>query len=200
MDGLDFATRLSRSRFESECYDVFKTVTELISNYVKGQNRCQASKDELDLVIYSGAVSRIPRFVQILESIFQGIPLTPADTNPDEAVAVGAALQAQLLSSFYSSSIFGKDGSPDLHGNDTIKVHEFLADLPLSSKSIGILLGEGSKVIPLIQENLTVLPLSTTLKVKPSSKKSQNDDSTNDDSDTGGCITLVSWKENEEEK
>merc|ERR1712070_1285909 len=88
-----------------------------------------------------------------------------------------------------------------------IPVHDFLAKLPLSSKSIGILLGEGTKLLPLIHQHQTVLPLSTTLKIKsPASSSSSslkdNDNDTNNNSSatSGGSITLVTWNEEEEQQ
>lgn len=60
---------------------------------------CEMEKDDIDEVVLVGGSTRIPRVKSLLEEYFQGKTLNTS-INVDEAVAVGAAIQAALLSSY----------------------------------------------------------------------------------------------------
>ena len=84
--------KLTRSKFES-------LVDELIERSIRP---CQTAledagvtKDEIDEVILVGGMTRMPKVQEAVEKFFGKAPRK--DVNPDEAVAVGAAIQGDVL-------------------------------------------------------------------------------------------------------
>ncbi len=93
-EGTDFASSLTKARFDELCSDVFnKTITTVESVL----SDSKLSKSDIDEVILVGGSTRIPKIQSMLSSFFNGKELCKS-VNPDEAVATGAALQAALLS------------------------------------------------------------------------------------------------------
>jgi Fe-S protein assembly chaperone HscA len=80
--------------------DLFEQMIEPILQRTVGPVK-QALKDagfaptQIDEVVLVGGSTRIPRVRQIVKDLFQREP--HADLNPDEVVALGAAVQAQIL-------------------------------------------------------------------------------------------------------
>lgn len=92
-DGLDFATSLTRARFEELCTDLFKKTLVSVAQALSDSNLKPAQIDEVILV---GGSSRIPKVQKLLEEFFSGKKLCNT-VHPDEAVASGAAIHAALL-------------------------------------------------------------------------------------------------------
>jgi L1 cell adhesion molecule like protein len=55
------------------------------------------SKNDIDEIVLVGGTTRIPKIQEMLSAYFNGKPLNKS-LNPDEAVAMGAAIQAAILS------------------------------------------------------------------------------------------------------
>jgi molecular chaperone DnaK (HSP70) len=91
--GKDFLTKLTRSRFEQLCKDLFeKTLIPL----KKVLEDAKLNQTEIDEVVLVGGSTRIPKIQTLVRDFFHG--KEPAkDINPDEAVAYGAALRAASL-------------------------------------------------------------------------------------------------------
>lgn len=84
---------LSRSKFESLCDALFERLKAPCLEAIKDAGLDKAKIDEIVLV---GGSTRMPRVQAIAEEIFGKAP--NKSVNPDEVVAVGAAIQGGVLS------------------------------------------------------------------------------------------------------
>lgn len=83
---------MSRAKFEELCYDLLERCKKPVEQALKDAN---LSKGEIDEVVLVGGSSRIPA-VQALVKEYTGKEPNQS-VNPDEVVAVGAAIQAGVL-------------------------------------------------------------------------------------------------------
>merc|ERR1711959_680972 len=93
-DGEDLYSALTRARFEDLCGDLFRNCLEPVEKVLKDAG---VSKSEVDEVVLVGGSTRIPKVQQLISEFFNGKELNKS-INPDEAVAYGAAVQANILS------------------------------------------------------------------------------------------------------
>ncbi len=84
--------KLSRAKFEQLCDDLIKRTLEPCKKAVSDAG---VSVSEIDEVILVGGSTRIPRIVEEVEKFFGRKP--SKGVNPDEVVAVGAAIQGGVL-------------------------------------------------------------------------------------------------------
>lgn len=84
---------LSRAKFESL---IDKEITKVINLGKEAVNKANITNEDLDGVLLVGGSTRIPKVQEELTKAF-GKPLLK-NVNPDEAVALGAAVQAAILS------------------------------------------------------------------------------------------------------
>jgi L1 cell adhesion molecule like protein len=92
-DAVDFSFVLTRAKFESLCDSEFKKCMYPLEDALK---TAKVSKSEIDEVVLVGGSTRVPKIQQMLSDFFNGKKLCNS-INPDEAVAYGAAVQAQLI-------------------------------------------------------------------------------------------------------
>ena len=92
-DGIDFMTSITRARFEELCADIFKKTMEPVEKVILDS---KISKNNVDDVILVGGSTRIPKIQKLLSDYFNGKELCKS-LNPDEAVAIGATIQAAIL-------------------------------------------------------------------------------------------------------
>lgn len=85
--------KLSRAKLESLCEDIFRRLTEPCK---RAMADAKISKDQIDEVVLVGGSTRIPKVQQIVKDLFGKEP--NKSVNPDEVVAVGAAIQGGVLS------------------------------------------------------------------------------------------------------
>jgi molecular chaperone DnaK len=85
--------KLTRAKFEQLCDPIFKRLTPPLEQALKDA-ALDASK--IDEVVLVGGSTRIPRVQEIVKSFFNKEP--NKSVNPDEVVAIGAAVQAGVLS------------------------------------------------------------------------------------------------------
>jgi L1 cell adhesion molecule like protein len=102
IDGIDFVSTLSRSRFEELNSDYFRKCMDCVESVLL---QSKVSKSEIDDVVMVGGSSRIPKIQDMLRAMFNDKELNKS-INCDEAVAYGAAVQAHILSG-------GKDALTD---------------------------------------------------------------------------------------
>ena len=100
-EGIDFASTITRARFEELCGDLFRKTFEPVEHVIKDSG---LSKSQIHEVILVGGSTRIPKIQKQLSDFFNGKDLNKS-INPDEAVAFGAAVQAALLSGVKDSKI-----------------------------------------------------------------------------------------------
>jgi len=85
-------TRLTRSQFEGLCSDLVARVRGPVKQALKDAGLSPVQIDEVVLV---GGSTRIPLIQQLVRSLIDREP--NQNVNPDEVVAVGAAIQAGIL-------------------------------------------------------------------------------------------------------
>jgi heat shock protein 1/8 len=100
-DGIDFATSLTRARFEELCSSHFRRTIDPVEKVLKDSGMSKSSINEIVLV---GGSTRIPKIQTLLQEFFNGKELCKS-INPDEAVAYGAGVQAAILSGDSSEKI-----------------------------------------------------------------------------------------------
>jgi molecular chaperone DnaK len=83
---------ITRNRFEEICEELFQ---RLIPPCKLALKNAELSASEINRVILVGGASRMPKISQIIWDIFASLP--SKDINPDEAVALGAAIQGGVL-------------------------------------------------------------------------------------------------------
>ena len=93
-DGLDFASKLTRARFEEMCRDLFEKCIDPCRKVLT--DAAMAARDVHEVVLVGGS-TRIPKVQQLVQDFFGGKELNRS-INPDEAIAYGAAVQAHILS------------------------------------------------------------------------------------------------------
>lgn len=94
IDGIDFSSTITRARFENLCDEFFKKCMAPVDQVMKDS---KLSKNQIHEIVLVGGTSRIPKLQQLLSEYFNGKELCKS-INPDECVAVGAAIQAAILS------------------------------------------------------------------------------------------------------
>ncbi|KAL6613521.1 heat shock protein 70 [Neocallimastix sp. 'constans'] len=138
--GIDFSMEVTRSRFEELNMELFD---KLIDPIEKAINDSGLSKDKIDEIIMVGGSSKIPKVQSILKEYFNGKEINTNGINPDEAVAIGAAIFASNLS--------------DNESNDKI---QDIVLYDVLSLSLG-LETSGNSMTPLIPRN-THIPVKKT--------------------------------------
>ncbi|MGD1856821.1 MAG: molecular chaperone DnaK [Leptolyngbyaceae cyanobacterium] len=84
--------KLSRSHFETLCADL---IGRLRAPLQQAMGDARVSPSQIDEVVLVGGSSRMPMVQQLVRSMLSKEP--SQNVNPDEAVAVGAAIQAGIL-------------------------------------------------------------------------------------------------------
>lgn len=85
--------KISRAKLEALCSTIFD---RLIEPCKKAMADAKLGKDQLDEVLLVGGSTRIPKVQQLVKEFFGKEP--NRSVNPDEVVAVGAAIQGGVLS------------------------------------------------------------------------------------------------------
>jgi L1 cell adhesion molecule like protein len=92
-EGIDFATSITRAKFENLCDTLFKKTMLPVEQVLRDS---KISKSDIDEIVLVGGSTRIPKIQQLLSDFFGGKELCKT-INPDECVAYGAAVQAAVL-------------------------------------------------------------------------------------------------------
>ena len=87
------AMKLTRARFEQMCEDIFHRSVGPVKQALQDAG---IGPEKIDEVVLVGGSTRIPRIQQIVRDLFSGKE-PHKGVNPDEVVAVGAAVQAGVL-------------------------------------------------------------------------------------------------------
>lgn len=85
--------KLTRAKLESLCSSIFE---RLLIPCKRAMEDAKLRKDQIDEVILVGGSTRIPKVQELVKEFFGKEP--NKSVNPDEVVAVGAALQGAILS------------------------------------------------------------------------------------------------------
>ena len=100
-EGIDYATSITRARFEELNMDLFRKCMEPVDKCLRDS---KLDKSHIHEVVLVGGSTRIPKVQQILQEYFNGKELNKS-INPDEAVAYGAAVQAAILTGAGGSKV-----------------------------------------------------------------------------------------------
>lgn len=84
---------LTRAKFEAMCEDLFKNLVEPCKRAIKNS---KLKTSEIDEVVLVGGSTRIPKVQSLVQELFGKEP--NKSVNPDEVVAIGAAIQGGVLS------------------------------------------------------------------------------------------------------
>ena len=106
---------LTRSTFENIADDVFK---KAIAPAQKALDLAKVKKEDITNVILVGGSTRIPKVQELVKEFFGKEP--DKSVNPDEAVAMGAAIQAGVLTGEGSGQILLLDVLPMNIGIETL--------------------------------------------------------------------------------
>ena len=136
VNGEDFDSSLGREKFVEINQELFVRCLKPIDRAIAD---AAISKEDINEIILIGGSTRIPRIQQLLEEYFPTKPLSKK-INPDEAVAMGAAIQGANLSLSFDQ----KD--PKLAG---------ITLMDVTPMSLGIEL-VGGKMSVLIKRNTTI--------------------------------------------
>ena len=92
-NGEDFTITITRNGFEDICNDIFLRLMEVVkSTLIDSKLR----KEDIDEVILTGGSTRMPQIKKMIKYYFDKEPLK--NIHPDEAVAIGAAIQGAIAS------------------------------------------------------------------------------------------------------
>ncbi|XP_031259637.1 probable mediator of RNA polymerase II transcription subunit 37c [Pistacia vera] len=133
VQGIDFHSNISRTKFEELNMDLFSKCITQVENCLRD---AKMDKNSVHDIVLVGGSTRIPKVQQLLKDFFNGKNLCK-NINPDESVAYGAAIQAALLSG---------------QGNETMQGLVLTDVTPLS---LGIEVG-GCIMAVLIPRNTTI--------------------------------------------
>jgi molecular chaperone DnaK (HSP70) len=100
-DGIDFYSSITRARFEELCIDLFREAIEPIDRVLSD---AKMSKSDVHDIVLVGGSTRIPKVQSLLSEYFNGKELNKS-VNPDEVVAIGAAIQGAILSGVKDSKL-----------------------------------------------------------------------------------------------
>lgn len=106
-NALHLNVNLTQAKFEQLAAKIFQKIYEPCQNCIKDAG---IKVGDLDEIILVGGSTRIPKVQQIAEEIFQ--KKSSGHLNPDEVVALGAAVQGHILADPGNSSITFLDVTP----------------------------------------------------------------------------------------
>jgi L1 cell adhesion molecule like protein len=91
--GEDLNITISRPDFEDKCTDLFKKLQKPLDTALKD---AKLKKEQISDVVLVGGSTRIPKVQEIVKNVF-GEKVVNRQINADEAVAIGAAIQAAIM-------------------------------------------------------------------------------------------------------
>ena len=94
--------KLTRAKLESLCKNLMERTIEPCK---KAMSDAGVKPADLDEVILVGGMSRVPKVQEIVRELFKREP--SKSVNPDEAVAMGAAIQVSIICYQVNSYILG---------------------------------------------------------------------------------------------
>ena len=110
-----FKYKITRSKYENLMDKLLKRVILPVENCLKDS---QVKKDEIHEVLLVGGMTRMPKVQEIVKNFFGKEP--NKSVNPDEAVALGAALQGGVMTGQVGGGMVVLDVTPLSLGIETL--------------------------------------------------------------------------------
>ena len=143
--GNDIELNVTRYQFEEMCKAYFDKCIKILSDTI---NNSGISKNDIDDIVLIGGSSRIPKIQQNIIEFFNNKKQLCKTINPDEAVAIGAAIEAVL---------HNEDQKEDI---ENIKDLEDIVVIDVVPLSLGI--GSRGGVMSFIIKRNTQIPCENT--------------------------------------
>ena len=141
-EGIDFSFTLTRAKFEELNNALFQRCMDTVTSVIAD---AKCAPTEVTEIVLVGGSTRVPILQSKLSEMFAGRLELCKSIHPDEAVAIGAAVQGHILASG------GKGGGKDLEAS---RCTELLL-LDVTPLSLGIEL-EGKQMSTLIKRNTSI--------------------------------------------
>jgi heat shock protein 1/8 len=93
-DGLDYNGTIIRGRFEHMADKIFNACKDSVLETLQANN---ISANNIDKVLIVGGSSKIPRFLQLMQTLFPSETEFCTNVEPDEAISIGCALQGKIF-------------------------------------------------------------------------------------------------------
>jgi molecular chaperone DnaK len=131
-----FVMKITRSKLESLCSNIFQ---RLLIPCKKVIEDAKISKSQINEVLLVGGSTRIPKVQELVKEFFEKEP--NKGVNPDEVVAMGAAVQGAVLSGDTSHNILLLDVTPlslgiEVEGGLTAKIIERNTTIPTKKSQV----------------------------------------------------------------
>ncbi|KAF7260752.1 hypothetical protein EG68_02101 [Paragonimus skrjabini miyazakii] len=129
LKGQAYPMIMTRAKFEDLNEHLFEKTIQIVD---RAMQKSGLEKGKVDEVLLVGGSTRIPKIQQLLSQYFDGKELNK-QLNPDEAVAMGAAIRAEMTKveeNRYRKTDYAKDSAVEEDDNDEEIV--LLERLPLS--------------------------------------------------------------------
>ena len=128
--------KLSRAKLESLCKNIFD---RLLVPCKKAIEDSKVAKSEISEVILVGGSTRIPKVQELVKEFFGKEP--NRSVNPDEVVAMGAAVQGSVLAGDESHNVLLLDVTPlslgiEVEGGLTAKIIERNTTIPTKKSQV----------------------------------------------------------------
>ncbi len=152
VDGKHVRIKITREEFESRTVDLLNTTKELVEDAMENAGKSWSDIDHLLLI---GGSTRMPMVRKMMSSLSG--KEAELNVNPDEAVALGAAIQAYISSNEADKGNSG-DGITTIVGGQMMTIN--VSDV--TSQALGvILLNEHNQ-----EENYVVIPKNAKIPTK----------------------------------
>lgn len=152
IDGKHIRVKMTRDEFESRTEDLLNTTRELVEDAMESAGKSWGDIDHLLLI---GGSTRMPMVKKMMTSLSGKNP--ELNINPDEAVALGAAIQAYVSSSEVNDA--EEDGGvPAVIGGELITIN--VSDV--TSQALGVVLLNDQDQ----DENFVVIPKNAKIPTK----------------------------------
>lgn len=152
VDGKHVRIKMTRDEFENRTIDLLNTTKELVEDAMENAGKSWSDIDHLLLI---GGSTRMPMVKRMMTELSGKNP--ELNVNPDEAVAMGAAIQAYISVNETSDSE-QEEGVPAVIGDEMILIN--VSDV--TSQALGvILLNENAE-----DENYVVIPKNAKIPTK----------------------------------
>ena len=92
----DIPIKITTSQFEDICYDLFEKIEFKIQELFD-KSESPIKKEEINSIILIGGATRMPGIKKLLKKIFKDENKIKDSINPEEAVSIGAALEAAKI-------------------------------------------------------------------------------------------------------